>query len=100
MRAKRQALEEETLKKRLHLHQENSKELAERVRESEHRYAKESEGFRFESEERLGELIIEKSELKDKILALDKQLYSIKRERNEYEGELVSAQNELQSTRL
>lgn len=74
--------------------------MAERVRVSEHRYAKEHEGLRFESEERLGELIIEKSELKDKILALDKQLYSLKRERNEYESEMVSSQNELQSTRL
>lgn len=74
--------------------------MAERVRVSEHRYAKEHEGLRFESEERLGELVIEKSELKDKILALDKQLYTLKKERNEYEGDMISSQNELKSNRV
>jgi len=38
LRAKRQALEEESLKKRVFLHEKNAKELSEKLKESEKRH--------------------------------------------------------------
>ena len=83
MRAKRQALEEESLKKRLALHEKNAKELAEKLREVEARLQAEAEQGRAQSEIRIGELIIEKSEAKERGLALERQVHQLKRERDE-----------------
>ncbi len=59
LRAKRQALEEETLRRRLALHEQNGKELAERVREAEARGAAESEQARVKSNGDLVEVSVE-----------------------------------------
>ena len=43
LRAKRQALEEDTLRKRLSIHEKNSKELSDRLKSSEERHTQEQE---------------------------------------------------------
>jgi arginine utilization protein RocB len=77
LRAKRQSLEEESLKKRLVMHEKNAKELSERLKDAEERAAKEIEEVRARSEERVGELIVEKSELRDRVNGLEKQLFTL-----------------------
>ena len=70
-------MEEDSLKKRLAMHDKNAKDLSERLKESEERAVKEVEEIRGRCEERVGELIVEKSELKDKVAALEKQLFNL-----------------------
>ena len=79
MRAKRQSIEEDSLKKRLAMHEKNARELAERLKEAEERSSKESEEVRGRCEERVGELVVERSELKDKVVAMEKQLFNLQR---------------------
>lgn len=79
MRAKRQSMEEDSLKKRLAMHEKNARELAERLKEAEERSSKESEEVRGRCEERVGELVVERSELKDKVVAMEKQLFNLQR---------------------
>ena len=79
MRAKRQSIEEDSLKKRLAMHEKNARELAERLKEAEERFIKESEEVRGRCEERVGELVVERSELKDKVVAMEKQLFNLQR---------------------
>ncbi len=57
LRAKRQALEEETLKKRLVIHEKNSKELSDRFKESEQRHTDEVEALKKEQSERIREVV-------------------------------------------
>jgi hypothetical protein len=75
LRAKRQSMEEDSLKKRLALHEKNAKELSEKLREVEARLQAESEQSRAQSEIRIGELIIEKSEIKEKSLVIERQVH-------------------------
>lgn len=70
-------MEEDSLKKRLAMHDKNAKDLTERLKESEDRAVKETEEIRTRCEDRVGELIVEKSELKEKVVALEKQLFSL-----------------------
>ena len=56
LRAKRQALEEDTLKKRLLVHEKNAKELSERVKTAEERHINEVESVRNELDQRVGEI--------------------------------------------
>lgn len=70
-------MEEDSLKKRLAMHDKNAKDLTERLKESEDRGVKETEEIRTRCEDRVGELIVEKSELKEKVVALEKQLFSL-----------------------
>ena len=79
MRAKRQSIEEDSLKKRLAMHEKNARELAERLKEAEERSSKESEEVRGRCEERVGELVVERSELKDKVVNMEKQLFNLQR---------------------
>jgi hypothetical protein len=79
LRAKRQSIEEDSLKKRLAMHEKNARELAERLKEAEERSSKESEEVRGRCEERVGELVVERSELKDKVVAMEKQLFNLQR---------------------
>ena len=72
-------MEEDSLKKRLAMHDKNAKDLTERLKESEDRAVKETEEIRTRCEDRVGELIVEKSELKEKVVALEKQLFSLLR---------------------
>ena len=70
-------MEEDSLKKRLAMHDKNAKDLTERLKESEDRAVKETEEIRTRCEDRVGELIVEKSDLKEKVVALEKQLFSL-----------------------
>jgi hypothetical protein len=79
LRAKRQSIEEDSLKKRLAMHEKNARELAERLKEAEERSSKESEEVRGRCEERVGELVVERSELKDKVVNMEKQLFNLQR---------------------
>lgn len=65
------------------MHEKNAKELADKLREVEARLQAEAEQGRAQSEIRIGELIIEKSEAKEKGLALERQVHQLKRERDE-----------------
>ena len=70
-------MEEDSLKKRLAMHDKNAKDLTERLKESEDRAVKEVEEIRTRCEERANELIVEKTELKEKVVTLEKQLFSL-----------------------
>ena len=61
------------------MHEKNARELAERLKEAEERSSKESEEVRGRCEERVGELVVERSELKDKVVAMEKQLFNMQR---------------------
>ena len=82
------------MKKRVSLHEKNAKELSEKLKESEKRHGLEIDQVRAFSEERLGELIFEKSELKEKVHSLEKDLYQIKRERDTFQSENVAFKSE------
>jgi len=49
LRAKRQSLEEDTLKKRLAIHEKNSKELSDRLKSSEERHSQELETLKLQN---------------------------------------------------
>ena len=72
MRAKRQALEEDTLKKRLSIHEKNSKELSDRIKSSEERHSSELDALKIQNEERVSELSQERNELKEKLIGIEK----------------------------
>jgi hypothetical protein len=74
--------------------------MTERLRSGEERAARELEAVRAQGEERVGELIIEKSDIKDKLAAIEKQMFALKREAADAEaknknmsGELEAGQN-------
>ena len=77
MRAQRQALEEDSLKKRLALHEKNAREITDKMREIQETAGLEAEAMRARYEERIGEIIVERSELKDKLLGLEKQVFTL-----------------------
>ena len=87
LRAKRQALEEDTLKKRLLIHEKNARELAERLKTSEERHSEEVEQMRNEQAVRIEEIATERDTLKEKVTSGEKQLYAVKRDRDSFESE-------------
>jgi uncharacterized protein with von Willebrand factor type A (vWA) domain len=95
LRAKRQSLEEETLRKRLQVHERNARELAERLREAENRHQGELETLNAQSEVRVGELIIEKSEVKERLMAIERASFTLKKERDDAMAGKVTAESEL-----
>ena len=97
LRAKRQALEEDTLKKRLSIHEKNSKELSDRIKSSEERHSSELDALKIQNEERVSELSQERNELKEKLIGIEKQLYGVKRDRDQFESENEQIRAEYES---
>ena len=87
LRAKRQALEEDTLKKRVLVHEKNARELAERARAAEERHGQEVEEMRSELEKRVSEVTGEREVLRERVSNSEKQLYAVKRDRDTFEAE-------------
>lgn len=98
LRAKRQALEEETLKKRLVIHEKNSKELSDRLKESEQRHTDEVETLKNELSERIREVVQERDGLREKLINVEKQLYAVKRDRDAFESENEQIRSENESS--
>ena len=98
LRAKRQALEEETLKKRLVIHEKNSKELSDRFKESEQRHTDEVEALKKEQSERIREVVQERDALREKLINVEKQLYAVKRDRDAFESENEQIRSENKSS--
>ena len=55
------------------------------------------ESLRAQSEERVGELIIEKTEIKDKLATIEKQFFSLKREAADADAQNKSMRVELEA---
>jgi rubrerythrin len=72
LRAKRQTLQEDTLTKRLLVHEKNARELADRVRAAEERHAQEVDMVRRELEQRVVEVAGERDSIREKVNNVEK----------------------------
>ena len=95
LRAKRQTLEEESLRKRLAIHERNSRELSEKLRDNEGRHCAEVSAIKSQGEARIAELVAEKSELALRVLGLEKQVASLEKEKGVSDAEVSKLREEI-----
>lgn len=76
----------------MQIHERNAKEMSERLKEQENRHAKELEDI----QERMGEVVIERSENKEKASKFEKEFEKVKRIKCELENDIAIVREELE----